>query len=194
MIGVQSNHDVEYFGSPAAPNLRFQQNLGKYGKYLHNLSSLAYNSILQGELEILHHHFGLWKQCAVVKLKFLVFILAYESSLQWWNRKFLWRGESYIVAELEKNGKKSKSNLFWSILVEPKSCMLEGTLFCTGHSKWRVGSYVAAELQNSWEKVKIQPFWKPSSWTEISYAGGDEIVNGRFKVKGRVLCSSRVAK
>ena len=59
MIGVQSNHDAEYFGSPAAPNLRFQQNFGKYGKYLHNLSSLAYNSILQGELEILHHHLGL---------------------------------------------------------------------------------------------------------------------------------------
>ena len=44
------------------------------------------------------------------------------------------------------------------------------------------------------EKVKIEPILKPSSRTEISYAGGDEIMNGRFKVKGRVLCSSQVAK
>ena len=33
-----------------------------------------------------------------------------------------------------------------------------------------------------WEKVKILPILKPSSRTEISYAGGDEIVNGPFKV------------
>ena len=55
-------------------------------------------------------------------------------------------------------------------------------------------SYIRAESQNSWEKVKIQPILKPSSRTEISYAGGDEIVNGRFKVKWRVLYRSGVAK
>ena len=44
------------------------------------------------------------------------------------------------------------------------------------------------------KKVKIKPILKPSSQTEISYAGGDKIMNGRFKVKGRVLCSSQVAK
>jgi len=51
-----------------------------------------------------------------------------------------------------------------------------------GHSKCRGGSYIGAKLQNGWEKVKIQPILKLSSRTEISYNGGDEIVNGPFKV------------
>ena len=53
---------------------------------------------------------------------------------------------------------------------------------------------MGAELQKSWEKVKIQPILKPFSQTKISYAGGDEIVNRLFKVKGRVLCSCQIAK
>ena len=43
LIGVQSNHGVEYFGGPAAPTLRFQQNQQFLPQYrLHTESKEAY--------------------------------------------------------------------------------------------------------------------------------------------------------
>ena len=57
LIGVQSNHSVEYFGGPAAPTLRFPQNQQFLPQYrLHTESKEAYAETLAkfaSELSIL---------------------------------------------------------------------------------------------------------------------------------------------